>query len=459
MRYYRHWLIFIPFISAGLAQLNRSLCCRVFLTKGNTQHVLYQIIMTFIYHLIIVVTRTLIYLAAICGNPKAKQWINGRKQLFDDLKKKLKPNEKRIWIHAASLGEFEQGRPLIEKLQQNYPEFKIFLTFFSPSGFEVRKNYSGADYIFYLPIDTKQNAQQFIDLVQPEKVLFIKYEFWYNYLSILKKRNIPVFLCSSIFRENQLFFKRYGGWYRTLLSFFSHIFVQTEKSQYLIQSIGFTNVTVAGDTRFDRVYDIASKAKEINEIETFVNNKPCLIAGSTWEADETLISQYINETSLPFKFIIAPHEIHASHIDRLEKLIDKKTVRYSVWKQDQSGNYDVLIIDNIGMLASLYRYGQVAYIGGGFGKGIHNILEAATFGLPVLFGPNHLKFQEAIDLKKSGGAFSVRNYNELRDCMDKLFTNSDILTISGKAAQNFVIQNIGATDKIISLVMNNLQNK
>jgi 3-deoxy-D-manno-octulosonic-acid transferase len=353
-------------------------------------------------------------------------------------------------VHVASLGEFEQGRPLIEKIREQHPEYQIFLTFFSPSGYEVRKNYSGADYISYLPIDTPDNARRFIDLIQPQIVLFIKYEFWYHYLAELKKRNIPVYLCSAIFRENQLFFKRWGAWYKRILNFFTHFFVQTENSKKLLGSIGFSNVTVTGDTRFDRVYSIATQAKEIKEVKAFIGgNVSCLIAGSTWEPDEDLLARYINETQWPLKHVIAPHEIHASHIERLEKLLLKKTIRFSNWKQSLVGDYDVLIIDNIGMLSSLYQYGKIAYIGGGFGKGIHNVLEAATFGLPVLFGPNHKRFQEAVDLINEGGAFPIQNYYNLKDKLNALFENPSFLNDTGKKAAGFVKRNIGATGKIM----------
>ena len=404
--------------------------------------------MTFLYYIIIKLYQFSINIAALFGNPKAMLWIAGRKGLIARLESTLKPNERRIWVHAASLGEFEQGRPLIEKIKEQHPEYKIVLTFFSPSGYEVRKNYTGADYIFYLPADTPSNARRFIDLVNPEKVLFIKYEYWYNYLSTLKRRSIPVYLCSAIFRENQLFFKWYGGWYRKILSLFGHLFVQTANSGELLKKLGYTNVTVTGDTRFDRVYAIATQSREIPEVAAFVGNYPCLIAGSTWEPDEDLLSTYINMESAPIKYIIAPHEIQPSHIERIERSVQKKVVRFSAWKRDQSGNPDVLIIDNIGMLSSLYRYGQVSYIGGGFGKGIHNTLEAATFGLPVLFGPNYHKFQEAKDLIALGGAFSISSQDELNSRLDELFNNVTSLSEAQKTAAEYVKNNIGATELI-----------
>ena len=408
--------------------------------------------MVVIYHILISLYSVIICLASLFGNQKAKLWIKGRKDLFKKLKAGLKQNEQRIWVHAASLGEFEQGRPVIEKIKELHPDVKIFLTFFSPSGYEVRKNYAGADYIYYLPSDTYHHAKSFVDLVKPEKVFFIKYEYWYNYLNTLKEQDIPVYLCSAIFREDQLFFKWYGGWYRKILSLFTHLFVQTGKSKALLATIGFTNVTITGDTRFDRVYDIAIKAKEIPEVSSFVGVNQCLIAGSTWEPDEDLISSYINDSLLPLKYIIAPHEIHISHIERLEKSIRKRAIRFSKWKQNPIGEYDVLIIDNIGMLSSLYRYGHVSYIGGGFGKGIHNTLEAATFELPIIFGPNYLKFQEAKDLIDLGGAFPINDLPQLKYKLDELFNNSTTLCNAQKIAGDYVRNNVGATALIINHV-------
>ncbi len=407
-------------------------------------------LMGVIYNILIQLFPVVIFISSVFGNTKARLWLSGRKDIFDRIRKQLKPNEKRIWIHAASLGEFEQGRPLIEKIHELYPEFKIFLTFFSPSGYEIRKNYSGADYIFYLPLDTRKNAKQFIDIVQPEKVLFIKYEFWYNYLAEIKSRGIPVYLCSAIFRDNQVFFSWYGVWFRNMLSFFTWFFVQNELSKSKLESIGFSNATISGDTRFDRVYDIATHSREIEAVKTFIGHRYCLVAGSTWQPDEELLSKYINDSQLPIVYIIAPHEIDGTHILRLENSIQKKSIRFSEIKNNPVADYQVLIIDNIGMLSSLYRYGKVAYIGGGFGKGIHNILEAAAFGLPVIFGPNHNKFQEALDLVNQGGAFAISDFNSIKILLDTLFTDRKFLIESGQIAENFVKQNVGATDKILS---------
>ncbi len=410
-------------------------------------------LMAIIYNILIQLFPVVIFVSSVFGNTKARLWLSGRKDIFARIREQLKPNEKRVWIHAASLGEFEQGRPLIEKIRELYPEFKIFLTFFSPSGYEIRKDYSGADYVFYLPLDTRSNAKQFIDLVQPEKVLFIKYEFWYNYLTELKSRGIPVYLCSAIFRDNQVFFSWYGVWFRNMLSSFTWFFVQNKLSKSKLETIGISNATISGDTRFDRVYDIATQSHEIETVKTFVGQRYCLVAGSTWQPDEELLSKYINDSQLPIVYIIAPHEIDGSHILRLESSIQKKSIRFSELKNNPLADYQVLIIDNIGILSSLYRYGKVAYIGGGFGKGIHNILEAAAFGLPVIFGPNHNKFQEALDLVNRGGAFAISDFNSIKIRLDTLFTDQKFLIESGQIAENFVKQNVGATDKILSHMM------
>ncbi len=397
----------------------------------------------------------MILLASLSGNAKAKSWIKGRRSVLNSIKKSLADGEKRIWVHASSLGEFEQGRPVIELIKNTYPEYKIFLTFFSPSGYEVRKNYRFADYIFYLPMDGPNNARRFTELVNPEKVIFIKYEYWYYYLSAIHKKNIPVYICSAIFRKDQLFFKWYGRWYKNILSNFTLLFVQNDLSGKLLNNIGITNVIVTGDTRFDRVLAIASKAQKYEEINLFRHNKRCIVIGSSWEPDEQLIINYINETDISVKYIIAPHEINTSHIEHIENQLNKKSVRYSVWKQEQSGEYDVLIIDNVGMLSSVYQYGLLAYIGGGFGKGIHNILEAAVWGIPVLFGPNHGKFREALELIEIGGAFAIYDYNGLKTKFDYFINNTLMSNESGTIASDYIKGNTGATEKIVSTVMGN----
>lgn len=382
-------------------------------------------------------------------NIKAKQWVDGRKNLFTRLEQTLGKNERIAWFHSASLGEFEQGRPVIEAYKQRNPDVKILLTFFSPSGYEIRKNYAGADYIFYLPADTRHNAVRFIELAKPEVVFFIKYEFWYNYLNQLQKRNIPTFLFSAIFRADQVFFKWYGGIFRNVLAGFKYIFVQNEASVELLLNIGIKNVVIAGDTRFDRVATIASQTRKLPVAEAFCNNNTVFIAGSTWPADEELLAQYINQSAHSFKTIIAPHEIEPAHIEQIESRITKKVLRYSQAEKHNPADFDVLLIDNIGMLSSLYQYGNVSYIGGGFGKGIHNTLEAATFGLPVIFGPNYLKFAEACDLIERGAAFSITSYTELNEQLNWFLENANQCERIGALSAGYVKEKTGATTIIL----------
>lgn len=381
---------------------------------------------------------------------KAQKWHEGRKNLLEKINADLQ-NETAplVWIHAASLGEFEQGRPLIEAIKQQIPEKKIVLTFFSPSGYEIRKNYDKADYIYYLPLDTAENARRFVDIVQPQIAVFIKYEFWKNYLSQLYAHTIPTYLISGVFRSDQVFFRWYGGWYKTILNYFSHLFVQNKESAELLQKHGIKNYTVAGDTRFDRVYAIAEQAPEIKEVDEFKNGKLLLVAGSTWPPDEELLLDYINDTERDIKFVIAPHEIHESNIERLVNNLKVNTIRYSQIKTEDLQKARVLIIDNIGMLSSVYGYADVAYVGGAFGLGLHNILEPATFGVPVVFGNKYEKFQEAIDLVKKQGAFSVTNYNELKDLLDKFFSQTEFRRQKGKVCSDYVAENRGGTEKIM----------
>jgi 3-deoxy-D-manno-octulosonic-acid transferase len=382
-------------------------------------------------------------------NLKARAWLDGRKNIFERLQSSISGDEKIIWFHAASLGEFEQGRPVIEFIKKNHSTYKILLTFFSPSGYEVRKNYAFADYIYYLPLDTKKNAEKFIEIVNPAFVFFIKYEFWNYYLKTLKKRNISLYLISAIFRPGQVFFKWYGGWYRKLLDCFTHLYVQDSKSLSLLNRIGVNNVTIAGDTRFDRVAEVAANSKEISVIQKFKGDQLVVIAGSTWPPDEELIVKFINSIALPVKFIIAPHQIKDSELDWLESKINKPVIRYSQANENNVCSIQVLVIDNVGMLSSLYKYGDVAYIGGGFGVGIHNILEAATFGLPVVFGPNYKKFREALSLVKLGGAFVINEYESFRERMTFLLAYQEERNNTGKTASDFVSENRGATNRIL----------
>jgi len=397
-----------------------------------------------------------IHIASIF-NTKARLWVNGRKNLLNNIKEVLANNENRIWIHCASLGEFEQGRPVIERLKSLNPELKIVLTFFSPSGFEVRKNYKGADYIFYLPPDSKSNAKRFISLINPQYVIFVKYEFWANYINELNSKKIPLYLISANFRKGQLFFRWYGGFYRDILHKFSYLFVQNESSFDLLKSIEISKVTISGDTRFDRVVDIASQTKEIPLVSLFKNSCKIVIGGSTWSKDNELLIDLINSKALnSTKFIIAPHEVHEKDIEELMDSLKVKSIRFSQANKTNVIDSLVLIIDNIGMLSSLYRYASTAYIGGGFEKGIHNTLEAATFGMPVIFGPNYHRFAEAVELVNLGAAFPVHSSKELNDITIDLFNDEAKLNHLSEIARNYVNNNKGATDIIIDKI-NHLQ--
>jgi len=401
-----------------------------------------------IYYIIIKLYYFSIHIASPF-NKKAQLWIRGREGIFEDLQKSLNRKDRIAWFHCASLGEFEQGRPVIEKFREQYPDIRILLTFFSPSGYEIRKNYSGVDHIFYLPPDSPRNSKRFIDIVDPEVVYFIKYEYWYYYLKRLKMLNVPVFLISAIFRKDQIFFRWYGSWYCKLLKYFSHLFVQNESSKELLDTIRIKNVTVSGDTRFDRVASSAAEPVRVPVAESFIKDKMTLIAGSTWNKDEEIITEYINKTDNDIRFIIAPHEISKDNINRLHKSIKRPCLLFSEAEKDNVREAQVIIIDNIGMLSSLYQYGSIAYIGGGFGKGIHNILEAACFGIPVFFGPIHDKFNEACELISKKGAFCIRNYNEFKDLLDRLLKDDLLLKESGKTAGEYVQKNVGATDIIL----------
>ncbi len=406
--------------------------------------------MSFLYSLGLNIYHLTIFLASLFNN-KARLWIKGRSGLFKEIEKQVSPEDNLYWFHASSLGEFEQGRPLIEAVKDQNPSIKILLTFFSPSGYENRKNYKAADYIFYMPMDSKRNSSRFIKLINPSKTFFIKYEFWYHYLNCLKRRNIPVYLVSANFRPDQVFFKWYGRWFRKILHIFTHIFVQNTRSEQLLKNIGLDNVTVSGDTRFDRVAEIARQSKSIELAEKFREGSTVIIGGSTWEKDEEILAEYINTSSAKIKYIIAPHEIRESKIERIIKSLDKPAIRYSSADINNINDYRVLIIDNVGMLSSLYRYADIAYIGGGFGVGIHNILEAATFGLPVVFGPKFSKFQEAVDLVRAGAAFPVNNFGDLKNQFDKLLENLRYKE-AGKISKDYVLSNQGATIKILDKI-------
>ncbi len=395
-------------------------------------------------------------------NQKAKLFTEGRKNVFREIAQKINPNDRPIWFHFASLGEFEQGRPVLEKIKSINPEEKVVITFFSPSGFEIRKNYAGADGIFYLPMDTLSNAKKFIELVNPKMAIFTKYEFWFHYFNELHKKAIPLYLISGIFRPNQAFFKWYGGFNRRILKCVSHFFVQNEESVRLLNNIGINTVSLSGDTRFDRVYENAVSPKKIAEIEDFCGDSPVFIAGSTWLEDEKLLVSFVKKYP-EWKLIIAPHEIDEAHINEIEKLFPD-SIRFSVLSSQLAvgssqltvsslpnalRQTQVLIIDNIGMLSSLYQYGKVAYIGGGFGAGIHNTLEAAAFGLPVIFGIKYDKFQEAKDLIVNGAAKSIGDEAGLLSAFEHFITNEK----ASADAKGYVEKKRGATEMIIKFVI------
>ena len=393
----------------------------------------------------------LIYFASFF-NDKAKLWINGRK----NWRKKYNVNAKtrKIWFHFASLGEFEQGKPLLQAVKNQYPEKEIIITFFSPSGYEIRKNSPLGDYILYLPIDSRNNAKDFIELFKPEIAVFNKYEYWYFYFEKLNEKQIPLYITSAIFRPKQIFFKFYGGFNRKILNLVTHFFVQNEESIKLLKSIGLPNATLSGDTRFDSVLDLVKNKKDYQLINQFKGESGLFIAGSTWPEDENFIANYINKQPLDWKFIIAPHEIIETKLLALEKAIGVKTIRYSKLIEKGSTDAKVLIIDNIGLLSSLYAYGEIAFIGGGFGTGIHNTLEAAAWGLPVIFGPNYNKFQEAKDLIELQGGFSVSNQNELNTIINQLINSEDYRKQSGEIAKNYIFKNTGATAIIMKHIFN-----
>jgi 3-deoxy-D-manno-octulosonic-acid transferase len=408
-----------------------------------------------VYNFIVFLASQILKIVALFS-PKMKLFVDGRKTVFSTLQSKINTDDKTIWFHAASLGEYEQGLPVIEKIKDKFPSHKIVVTFFSPSGYEVRKNNTVADVTVYLPLDTKSNAKQFLDLVHPEMVFFIKYEYWPNYLKALKNRNIKTYLISGILRENQAFFKWYGGFYRNALKTFDYFFVQNEKSKNLLQNIGFNNVKISGDTRFDRVVSILERDNTLNFIEEFKDNKTTIVIGSSWPKDEELLVKYINNSSENVKFIIAPHNIKSEQIQELKNSIAKKTILFSEHNEVRASRdlslrqFDVFIIDTIGILTKIYSYADIAYVGGGFGNpGIHNILEPATFGIPIVIGPNYSHFAEATALVNMDGCVSISTYNDLKNAFDLLLQNEDERFEKGHICSTFVQMNKGATDLIL----------
>ena len=417
-----------------------------------------------IYNIVIYFVLWGIAIASLFNEKVRKMW-RGEREAFKILKQKVDPNAKYIWFHAASLGEFEQGRPLMERIRKEYPQYKILLTFYSPSGYEVRKNYEGADIICYMPVDTRLNAIRFLRLVRPVMAFFIKYEFWSNFLHILKHRNIPTYSVSSIFREDQVFFKWYGRSYAGVLKCFTRFFVQNEESKRLLEGIGITAVDVVGDTRFDRVLQIKEAAKQLPICEAFRtgvassqsedvphHDFKVFVAGSSWPPDENIFIPFFNEHK-DWRLLIAPHVIAEEHLKLILSLIKgKKVVRYTQTTPEEAAEADVLIIDCFGLLSSMYNYGDVAYIGGGFGVGIHNTLEAAVWNMPVIFGPNNKKFQEAQGLLKSGGGFEINTYEDFSGLMSSLMNDETFLKQAGDKAGAFVASLSGATGKVLAKV-------
>jgi 3-deoxy-D-manno-octulosonic-acid transferase len=408
--------------------------------------------MLFIYSIIISIAGLLLQIIALFV-PKIKLFVTGRKEVFPKLKAIIKPTDKTIWFHAASLGEYEQGLPVIESIKEKYPTHKIIISFFSPSGYEVRKNNTLADATVYLPLDSKKNVSRFIQLVHPEIVFFIKYEFWPNYLNELKSQNIPTYLISGIFREKQVFFKWYGGFYRKALDAFTYFFVQNENSLQLLHQLGKENAIVSGDTRFDRVASILERDNTLDFIAEFKNGTTTVVAGSTWHKDEELLIDFINSNSTDTKYIIAPHNIKQDQIQQLKNNCTKKVVLYSEKEGKELKDYDVFIIDTIGILTKIYSYADIAYVGGGFGNpGVHNILEPATFGIPIVIGPNYSHFAEAIELVQIGGCISVNNPENFQAILNELISDSLVQKSKGNLSAQFVQKNKGAVAKIMSTV-------
>ena len=386
-------------------------------------------------------------------NKKVRKMWRGERAALGILREKMVAGAQYVWFHAASLGEFEQGRPLMEQMRREHPEFKILLTFFSPSGYEVRKNYEGADIICYLPLDTPFNARRFLRTIRPVMAFFIKYEFWYNYLHILKHRNVPVYSVSSIFRPGQIFFRWYGHQYSKVLKCFTHFFVQNEVSRELLHSIGIDKVTISGDTRFDRVLQIRDAAKELPLVKAFKDGHNVFVAGSSWPPDEDIFIRYFNEHR-DWKLVIAPHVIDEDHLKQIISKLNRKVVRYTQTTESEAREAECIIIDCFGLLSSIYRYGEVAYVGGGFGVGIHNVLEAAVWGVPVLFGPNNQRFQEAQGLLATEGGFQIKDYVSFCKLMDRFIADKAYLQAAGEKAGAFVSHHAGATATILKNIQN-----
>ncbi|WP_405410677.1 3-deoxy-D-manno-octulosonic acid transferase [Maribacter sp. Asnod1-A12] len=405
--------------------------------------------MNFIYNLLVISASAILKVLALV-NSKLSLFVRGRKETISLIKQSISKEDSVIWIHAASLGEYEQGLPVIEQLKIHHPTHKIIITFFSPSGYEVKKNSKIADVICYLPMDTKRKVNSFLTAAHPDIAIFIKYEIWPNYLNALKKADTPTYLISALFKDNQIYFKWHGGFMRNALNNFSHFFVQNEKSKSLLNSVGYTNVTIAGDTRFDRVSEIVERDNKLDFMTRFKNDKYCFVAGSTWAEDGKIIIDYINKNLQPIKFVIAPHAIKDNHIEEIIAAIDKKVIRYTEIENATLAEYDVIVIDIIGILTKVYSYADIAYVGGGFATGLHNTLEPAVFGIPVIIGPQYNGFAEAEELVQLGGVISIKNKNEFQEHADKCFENIDYSSKIGLINTGYIKEKAGATKRIVS---------
>jgi len=414
-------------------------------------------LLVFLYNIFLVLYRTGVGIASL-WNPKAKKWLKGRRGLLKNIKSTIAGEQSRIvWVHCSSLGEFEQGRPVMERIRLKGEEHKILLTFFSPSGLEVKKDYKGADYIFYLPVDSKKNAREFLTIINPSVVIFIKYDYWYHYLNEIKKRKINCLLISAVFRKDQLFFKWYGGLHRKMLHCFTKIFVQNKESKQLLETIGIQNCTVSGDTRFDTVIEVAERFGPIPLIEKFIGDDKCIVAGSTWKADEEVLQKVFTELGNPnLKLIIAPHEIHEGHLDELKKLFPQ-SIRFSELISNQAPTASsILIVDNIGTLSRLYHYSYISYVGGGFTKdGVHNVIEAEVYGRTVVYGKKYKKYKTAIDLIECEGAKSFSDKEELYQILTTLLNDEDDYRLKCQASKNYVLENRGATEKVLDYIDEN----
>ncbi|WP_285652018.1 3-deoxy-D-manno-octulosonic acid transferase [Allomuricauda sp. NBRC 101325] len=402
----------------------------------------------FLYNILIALSWQILKLVALF-QPKIKLFVSGRRNTFTLLESKLSGNPKTIWMHVASLGEFEQGLPILERLRIEYPNHKLVLTFFSPSGYEIKKNTAAADVVVYLPMDTLSNAKRFLKLVNPDLAIFVKYEIWPNFLQQLKERNIPTLLISAIFSDRQVYFKGYGGFMRKSLSTFSHFFVQDETSKGLLANIGFENTTVGGDTRLDRVSEILNRDNQLEFMDSFKGNQACFVAGSTWPEDEEILIELINSSKTDMKFVIAPHEIKSAHIEKITSALQKKTVLYSEIINKDLSEFDVLIVDTIGLLTKIYSYANIAHVGGGFATGLHNTMEPAVFGIPIIIGPQYSKFKEAEDLVNQGGILPISNYNEFSNLVEKFNQDPEYKHKVGAINSAYINSNKGASNLIM----------